>query len=120
VPGLPYVYARAVRCLGRDDETGTPCSERPSDGVFCVRHALEFRCHQAAATATRLARARTALRDPALGAVRRRWTAFQAWRLRSLRRRLLAGITRVEGPAADIVMAIEGPLRGDRSAGAER
>ena len=113
MPGLPYVYARSLRCLGRDGPTGTLCRERPSDGVFCARHAHEFRCQEAAAAATRLARARMALRDPALGALRRWVTAVRARRLRLLRQRLLAGITRVEGPAAGIVVAIEGPFAAD-------
>ncbi|HUO48136.1 MAG TPA: hypothetical protein VMU09_04805 [Acidimicrobiales bacterium] len=112
MPGLPYVYARTARCLGRDPD-GSTCHERPTDGVFCAAHAHEFRCQEAAAAATRLARTRLALGDPALGGVRRWWTTTKARRLRALRRRLLAGITRAEGPAAEIVMALEGPVHVD-------
>ncbi len=102
-----------THCLARDPESGAWCKRRPSDGVFCASHGQEFRCNEAAKAATRLAHVRRVLEDPSTTPLQQWWAAIQVRRLQTLRRRLLAAITRYEGPDADIVLAIEGPLPAD-------
>ena len=82
------------RCLAFEPETGEWCQQRPSDGVFCPSHALEFRCDEAAKAATRLARAELILRDPSASLLRRWRAGRQAGRARSLRKVLLPEIDR--------------------------
>jgi hypothetical protein len=108
-----YGRSFATHCLARDAESGIWCKHRPSDGVFCASHGQEFRCEEAAKVATRLARARLELEDPLTTPLRQWWAAIQVRRLQALRRRLLDAIERFEGPDADIVLAIEGPLPTD-------
>ena len=68
----------------------------PPDGVFCAVHAYEFRCHEAAKAATRLARARLTLRDPS-SAPWQRWLAVRViHRARALHGLLLAEIAGAE------------------------
>jgi hypothetical protein len=92
------------RCLAFNPETGAWCQKRPSDGVFCPSHALEFRCDEAAKAATRLARAELILRDPTASPWQR-WRAGRlAGRARSLRQVLLPEIDRTgyDSPATSV------------------
>jgi hypothetical protein len=103
------MHARAwARCLARDTESNGWCRRRPSDGVFCVHHAWEFRCDEAAKAATRLARAQLALRNPSAVALRRWWARLEVRRARSLRRSLLGKIDRAEGRTAGMALAAHG------------
>ena len=90
------------RCLAFNPETGAWCPRRPTDGVFCPAHALEFRCDEAAKAATRLARAELVLRDPAAPPLRRWWAERKVGRARSLRKVLLTEIDRTDGSDAAI------------------
>jgi hypothetical protein len=86
-----------AHCLAHDPDTDTWCRRRPSTGVFCASHALEFQCDEAAKAATRLARARFLLKDPSATRVQRWGAALSARRARSLRRSLSAKIAKAEG-----------------------
>jgi len=84
-------------CLATETDTGAWCRRRPTEGVFCARHAWEFRWDEAAKAATRLARARLVLSDPAARPWQRWRSTLQAARALSLHRSLLAKIEGAEG-----------------------
>ncbi len=105
------------RCLARHPETGTWCTERPTDGVFCAAHGLEFRHDEAAKAATRLARARLALRDPSTTTWERWRAGFLARRARTLRRALLDAVVSTEDARSDRQFVVPGFVAADDDRG---
>jgi hypothetical protein len=104
------MHARAwARCLARDTGSNGWCQRRPSDGVFCMQHAWEFRCDEADKAATRVARARLVLCNPSAPPWRRRWAALEMRRARSLRRSLLAKVDLSEARETGIALVVHGP-----------
>ena len=97
-----------ARCLAQDTETGAWCGNRPSHGVFCPTHALDFQCNEMAQAATRLIRARLVLRDPAATTFQRWLAVIQARRADALRRYLLVAISGFEGTYLGVALAPEG------------
>jgi hypothetical protein len=102
------------RCLGQDAEAGACCRHRPTDGIFCPSHALEFRLDEAAKAATRLARARLALDDPTGTPLRQWWAALQIRRSLSIRRSLLAKVAASEVGDTELVR-MPGVVPGDEA-----
>lgn len=103
--GPMYRHMWTFRCVG--PSANEPCARRATSGLFCVQHAWEVSCDEAAKAATRLARARMTLREPSSTLLQQVWARCQVHAAQSQRRHLLRAITRFEdtGVAGGAVVA---------------